>query len=216
MENSRYPSGTAAYSLSCCRTTSLIHPENWSRRQASESRHQQVVAVALFLARGAGQHPAGHGPEVRQDVNAWLRADPVGANGRSLAVDSGIHDSLGMNDRVVGATTVTGAAVGSAPHQAGLRPIAFVRVWAHAPTLLTRSTTCVRRRWMTLHSGQASASKHRCFVHANAQPSSHDNCHLPPLSFKHAGRKRDPRTGPRGNLRLSIGGSPSLLIALSE
>jgi hypothetical protein len=58
--------------------------------------------VALFLARGAGQHPAGHGPEVRQDVNAWLRADPVGANGRSLAVDSGIHDSLGMNDRVVG------------------------------------------------------------------------------------------------------------------
>lgn len=46
------------------------------------------------------------------------------------------------------------------------------------------------------HSGQASASKHRCSGHANVHRNLHKSCHLPPVSSRHLGQNRE-RAGDR-------------------
>ncbi len=89
-----------------------------------------------------------------QVANQKIIADaaPVGNIAGNVAM-------LAPTALIPGANTVTGAAVSSVSHRAGLRPIALAAGWAQRPAVGMRSPMCVRRRWTAPQCGQASASK---------------------------------------------------------
>jgi hypothetical protein len=144
------------------------------------------------------------------------RPDPISPEERSLTVDYGINHALSMHDRIVDVehgdrrgSQVSTASSGTAADRIREVVGACARLRDDAADVAAAPLDG-SALWTGI--GKQAAV---CSVHANAQPSRHDNCHLP-VSFKHKGQKCDPHAPPQGPVRLSIGVSPLILDALSE